>query len=421
MRKVLWLVSMTLPRAAAACGLAASDVGGGWLAGQLAALRGRAELVVCSLDTRVSVPTAGQAEDVTYLLLPGPEHFAVVLAEQAPDLVHIWGTEYAAAAAMQQAAGAAGLPVLVGIQGVMGECAAHLCDGVPAEYLRSNVVQRAIDRVVPGALLDKSQADFDRLAESERTVLGRARHVTGRTDFDRDAAAKMAPAAVYHPCNETLRPAFYTGTLWHAREFGSAPVLFLSQGNYPLKNLHTVLKAMPTILQRWPNAVLKIAGWPPLDKGPLLRPVIEWMFPYQRWCRRLIGQLGLAQHIYYTGPLQGDAMRQAYLDSDLFLLPSSCENSPNSLGEAMLLGMPCVVSRAGGIPSMLTDGAEGLIYGSAQDQGALANAVFAALSLPDGGTAMGQAARARALAVHDPERNAARMLEIYDAVAEDKA
>lgn len=39
---VLWLVSMVLPQAARACGLAAaSDVSGGWLTGQLTALRGR--------------------------------------------------------------------------------------------------------------------------------------------------------------------------------------------------------------------------------------------------------------------------------------------------------------------------------------------------------------------------------------------
>ena len=42
----------------------------------------------------------------------------------------------------------------------------------------------------------------------------------------------------------------------------------------------------------------------------------------------------------------------------MFLLPSSCENSPNSLGEAMLLGMPCVASNAGGIPDMLAAGRE---------------------------------------------------------------
>ena len=78
--------------------------------------------------------------------------------------------------------------------------------------------------------------------------------------------------------------------------------------------------------------MLRVAGWPPLDKGPLLRPVIDWMFPYQTWCKQLIRRLGLADHVQYTGPLDAAAMRQAYLDADLFLLPSYSENSPNSLG-----------------------------------------------------------------------------------------
>ena len=37
--QVLWLVSITIPAAAAACGLPAKEVGGGWLTGQLEALR----------------------------------------------------------------------------------------------------------------------------------------------------------------------------------------------------------------------------------------------------------------------------------------------------------------------------------------------------------------------------------------------
>ena len=202
MRKVLWLVSMTLPQAAAACGLdGAGDVSGGWLTGQLTALQSRAALTVCSLDRRVSQMTRGEAQGVTYLLLPDASGFDALLAQQRPDLVHIWGTEYAAAADMQRAAEQAGLPVLIGIQGVMAECARHLCDGVPPEYLGSCAVQRAIDRVVPGALLDKSQAQFDALAASEASVLARARHVTGRTAFDRAFVAAAAPRAAYYPCN----------------------------------------------------------------------------------------------------------------------------------------------------------------------------------------------------------------------------
>ena len=413
---ILWLVKTTLPQAAVACGLAgASDVSGSWLTGQLAALRTHADLHLTVLCVG-KADASGTADGVDYRIAADAAAFAPLLQAGAFDLVHIWGTEYDAAAVMADAAQAQNLPVLFSIQGVMRDCAAHLCDGVPDAYRHSGAVWHAIDRAVPGELLDNMQANFDALAAKEAALLRDARHVTGRTDFDRAACAALAPSARYYPCNETLRPLFYTGTLWHAREFAAAPVLFLPQGNYPLKNLHTVIKALPAVLAQYGNAQLQIAGWPPLDKGPLLRPVIDRMFPYKLYCKRLAAQLGVAGHIRYTGPLDATAMRQVYLEADVFLLPSSCENSPNSLGEAMLLGLPCVAAAVGGISSMLEDGREGYLYGDALDEKALANAILRVLQSPDGGTAMGQAARARALQTHDAARNADDLIHIYETI-----
>ena len=42
-------------------------------------------------------------------------------------------------------------------------------------------------------------------------------------------------------------------------------------------------------------------------------------------------------------------------------MASSVENSSNSMGEAMLLGVPVVASRNGGIPSMITEEEEGAL------------------------------------------------------------
>ncbi len=252
---ILWLVKTVLPQAAAACGLAgASDVSGSWLTGQLAALRphGELRLTVACTDARQKASLRGEQDGVSYRILPGADGFSALLQTEQPDLVHIWGTEYPEAAAMQDAAAAANLPVLISIQGVMRDCAAHLCDGVPDAYRHSGGLWHTIDKVIPGELLDNTQANFDVLAQKEASVLGKARCVTGRTGFDRRAAADLAPAARYYPCNETLRPLFYTGALWHAREFGRTPVLFLPQGNYPLKNLHTVIRALPAVRQQFP-------------------------------------------------------------------------------------------------------------------------------------------------------------------------
>ena len=73
----------------------------------------------------------GTADGVHYRVVRDTAAFAPLLQAERPDLVHIWGTEFDPAAVMADAARASGLPVLFSVQGVMRDCAAHLCDGVP--------------------------------------------------------------------------------------------------------------------------------------------------------------------------------------------------------------------------------------------------------------------------------------------------
>lgn len=85
----------------------------------------------------------------------------------------------------------------------------------------------------------------------------------------------------------------------------------------------------------------------------------------------------------------------------------------------MLLGVPCVASFAGGIPSMIRDGVSGLLV-PAGDPYALAGALRDVIDDPGAAAALGRAARSAALIRHDSERIAARMLAIYDGVAQEQ-
>ena len=418
---ILWLASVTLPAAARALGLAGA-IGGGWVEGQLGAVKNKARITVCTVNGAAKAPLYAEAGGVCYAVLPRgtPDEFAALLKQVKPDLVHLWGSEYPPAAALM--AQCSPERVLLSVQGLMGPCAEHLLDGVPAEYRGSCLGQRLIDRVVPGGLLDKQQAFFDAQAAREKALLAGLRHVSGRTEWDKAQLARLAPGARYYHCGETLRPAFYEAEPAAPHENNAppagaaqppdAPVLLLSQGNLPLRGLHRLIEALPAVRAVYPRAQLRVAGWPPLDKGPLLRPVIRWMFPYQRYCAALAARLGVAGMIRYTGPLNAEAMKWQYRQADVFLLCSSIENSPNSLGEAMLLGRPCVASRVGGVPSLLAHGREGLLY-PADDPAALADAILALLADPARAAAMGAAARVRALKTHDPARNAEALLDIY--------
>jgi len=50
------------------------------------------------------------------------------------------------------------------------------------------------------------------------------------------------------------------------------------------------------------------------------------------------------------------------LKSHIFLLPSLIENSPNSLGEALLLGVPAVCSNVGGVKDFIQMKESGYLY-----------------------------------------------------------
>jgi glycosyltransferase involved in cell wall biosynthesis len=78
--------------------------------------------------------------------------------------------------------------------------------------------------------------------------------------------------------------------------------------------------------------------------------------------RKLICQYHLEENICFLGTLDEKEMCEQYLRANVFVLPSAIENSPNSLGEAMILGTPVVVSDVGGVKNMIRHMEEGYIY-----------------------------------------------------------
>lgn len=55
----------------------------------------------------------------------------------------------------------------------------------------------------------------------------------------------------------------------------------------------------------------------------------------------------------FCGALSAEEMKQEYLLANVFVCPSSIENSSNALCEAILLGVPVLASHVGGLPSMM--------------------------------------------------------------------
>jgi len=87
---------------------------------------------------------------------------------------------------------------------------------------------------------------------------------------------------------------------------------------------------------------------------------------------QLARELGVSQRVNFTGPVYGEEKWSAYLDADVFVLPSQNENFGNAAAEAIAAGTPVVVTEHCGIAPLLADRA-GLVV--PHDATALARAI----------------------------------------------
>ena len=133
---------------------------------------------------------------------------------------------------------------------------------------------------------------------------------------------------------------------------------------------------------------------------------------YGKYIKELIEQNDLQNCVVFTGVLDEKKMCEQFLKAHVFVCPSSIENSPNSLGEAMLLGVPCVASDVGGITDMITHKQEGFVYQSDAPY-MLAYYVCEIFQHQDLAESLSKKAREHALKTHNRENNLLRLLEIY--------
>ena len=186
--------------------------------------------------------------------------------------------------------------------------------------------------------------------------------------------------------------------------------IFMSQAAQPLKGLHQLLEALPLILRLYPDTRVFVAGTNFVNRRNW-REKLKFG-TYANYIRHLIRKYRLEEHVMFTGPLQADAMRNHLLNSHVYVCPSAIENSPNSLGEAQLLGVPCVASNCGGIPDMVEDGVTGTLYPFAEHE-FLAAAVCRIFEQPQLAEQYSENGRKAARRRHDSTLNARKLNEIY--------
>ena len=348
---LLWITNIIFPPLSRHLGLPVS-VGGGWMLAS-------AQRLTKNDDISLAIATVYDGKEfidviidgVRYFLLPlkGKSNFKYqkglepywrhVKALCTPDIIHIHGTEYAHGLGYIKSCGNEN--TVISIQGLISVIAQYYTAGLTKVEIISNITLRDILR--RDNIFNQQQNFFHR-GLYEKEYIRSVHHVIGRTIWDKVHVWTLNPFAVYHYCNETLRAEFYKH-LWNYEDCEKYSI-FLSQGAYPIKGLHMLLKAMPLIQIYYPDVKLYVAGENIIEK-PWYR-----LSGYGKIIKKIIAKYKLENKVIFTGPLDEEAMCYRLLKSNVFVCPSSIENSPNSLGEAQLLGMPYVASFVGGIPDI---------------------------------------------------------------------
>jgi glycosyltransferase involved in cell wall biosynthesis len=169
----------------------------------------------------------------------------------------------------------------------------------------------------------------------------------------------------------------------------------------PLKDLHTLIRAFPSVRAEVPDAVLRICGGTP-----------EKDIEYERSCRQLITELGLSDCVTMEGQVESPVT--AYHGATIVVLTSVSEGFPVAILEAMACGRPIVCTDVGGVAEAVADA--GIVV-PPRDPRAVARACVTLLVDHELRARMAQAARSRVLRLFTLEESIAAYRRVYDSVA----
>ena len=320
------------------------------------------------------------------------------------------GTEYGHSLSAVLAAESCGEinKVVISIQGMLSVYAEHTYANLPISVLKSWTIRDIIRMNNP----IKAKQTMELRGTYEVQAIQKVHHIMGRTDWDRACTMEINPSAEYHFCNETLRPEFYLGE-WNYEKCRKHSI-FMSQGYNSIKGMHYMLEALNIIKRFYPDVKLYVTGTSPLSRNWIEK---QKRSVYVNYLEKLIRQYSLENSIVFLGSLNAEEMKEQYLLANVFASPSSIENSPNSVGEAMILGTPVVSSDVGGVKNMLTHNEEGFLY----QHDAPYMLAFYAMELFENKEKcfeFSKNAKQHAKTTHDANQNLSALIDIYRSIAQ---
>ena len=262
------------------------------------------------------------------------EYFQRVVDDFKPDVIHIFGSELY----LGLATFVAPCPVVLHVQGLLS---LSIYIWFPSGVSKSNYLFQDWS---PKHIYERFQlyTYWQRSCYREQQVLSHTKHVIGRTHWDKLATEILNPDRIYHYGGEILRSEFYEE---HKRAVPEKLTIVTTSSSPMYKGFDYVLQTA-NILK---NVIGMDFEWKVYGD---VNPTFHQKFTGLRYQELNIKLMGVASAVTLC-----DAISHA----TVYFQPSYIENSPNSVCEAQMLGVPVVATNVGGTSSLIEEGITGFL------------------------------------------------------------
>ncbi len=303
-----------------------------------------------------------------------------------PSLIHIHGTEKPYGLIKNYII----TPIVISLQGFLSKSFSAVLGEIPLSIWEK---KKTLKEIVFGNDFLNMHKTWYYNSFFEKKITSINKNFIGRTDFDKDFLLEYNPDANYFFGNELLRQDFFEKN-WNIKNINRYSI-YTSSFTNPLKGFHILLDAVFLLKKEFPEIKIVVPGI--FSKRMFSRFLGN---SYFRIIKEKINQYNLSENISFLGSLNGEQISNILFKTHVFVLPSFIENSSNALGEAQVVGVPCVVSNCGGTTSIIKENENGL-YFLRGDAFSLANKIRSIFLYDELAIALSKKAKVFGLNFHD--------------------
>lgn len=314
--------------------------------------------------------------------------FKYIIEDFKPDIIHIWGSEQTYGLIWK----ITNIPIILHLQGIMNP---YMNAYAPPGMSWKDIIKhrQGIQKWLKGIYEQKIwKGSIYRETEIFKGIAASL----GRTEWDKRVVYCLNPQIKYYHVDEILREKFYIPSM---RKLPERLTIITTISSPPYKGYDLVLKTAQILKQ---NLNLDFI-WNCF--GNIDFKTIE----------KIIGIQHDDVNVKLMGIASSDQLCEIELSATLYFHPSYIDNSPNSLCEAQMLGLPIIATNVGGIPSLVTDKKDGFLI-PANDPYQAAYLIQYLANNPKLNMLMGENGRKIAYERHNPQKIISQILHAYQSI-----